>query len=316
MAVFVEDWAATYGSPYLVWEDDTGNGTVELVEDRELTVHRGAGHLDGPVAFVDGVRRGEATLYLMDGGLTARAVAGAHGCGAVLAVPERRCGYDGCAVRRMVIWGSGCRAALPAVKGGWSWSSHSVANDDPAAPLQELQRRMREAEGRLAEELCGHGYLAIVDGPLNFIRSRDLPVVGLVKTHYRALLAPDQHARVPSLAMGERTSLFRKREDIYSAYLRLAPRSAMAGPWAGIVRIELPASTGLREAIHVADRVAASLPRYAGVAHIDPRAPQNLQPIGALETHLRHLLSDPGLAARAVRTAVACLDTTQKGSIP
>jgi hypothetical protein len=315
VAVFVEDWAATYGSPYLVWEDDTANGAVELVEDRKLTVHRGAGHLDGPVAFVDGVRRGEATLYLTDAGVTARAVAGAHGCGAVLAVPKRRCGYDKCAVRRMVIWGSGCRAALPTVEGGWSWSSHSVASDDPAAPLQELQRRMREAEGRLAEELCDHGYLAIVDGPLNFIRSRDLPVVGFVKTHHRALLTPDQHARVPSLAMGERTSLFRKREDIYGAYLRLAPRAATAGPWSGIVRIELPASTGLREAIHVADRVAASLPRYAGVAHIDPRAPQNLQPIGALESHLRHLLSHPGLAARAVRTAVACLDAPE-GTTP
>jgi hypothetical protein len=314
MAVFVEDWAATYGSPYLVWDDDTGDGGVELVEDRELTVHRGAEYLDGPVAFVDGVRRGEATLYLLEGGVTTRAVAGAHACGAVVAIPQRRCDYDACAVWRMVIWGAGRRAELTPVKGGWSWSSHSVASDDPGAPLQELQRRMREAEGRLAEDLCDHGYLAIVDGPLNFIRSRDLPVVGFVKTHHRALLPPDQHAKVPDLAPGERTSLFRKRQDIYCAYLRLAPRSATAGPWAGIVRIELPASTGLREAVHVADRVAASLPRYAGVAHIDPRAPQNLQPIGALEWHLRHLLSDEGLAARAVRTSVACLDHTPRGS--
>jgi hypothetical protein len=55
----------------------------------------------------------------------------------------------------------------------------------------------------------------------------------------------------------------------------------------------------------VADEVAATIPRYAGVPHRDPRAPQNLQPIGALETHLRHLLGDPGLAYRAVREAVA-----------
>ncbi len=141
----------------------------------------------------------------------------------------------------------------------------------------------------------------------------DLPVVGFVKTHYRALLPPEQHARVPALAPGERTSLFRKR-DTYCAYLRLAPRSATAGPWAGIVRVEVPASTGLREAVHVADRVSASLPRYAGVAHVDPRAPQNLQPIGALERHLRHLLSDEGLAARAVRTAVARVDARREST--
>ena len=50
-----------------------------------------------------------------------------------------------------------------------------------------------------------------------------------------------------------------------------------------------------------------SVPRFAGVPHRDPRAPQNLQPIGALETHLRHLLGHPGLATRAVREAVAAL---------
>lgn len=55
----------------------------------------------------------------------------------------------------------------------------------------------------------------------------------------------------------------------------------------------------------VATSLSAELPRFAGVAHRDPRAPQNLQPVGALETHLRHLLGHPGLAMRAVREAVA-----------
>ncbi len=307
VTVFVEDWAATYGSPYLIKDDDGDSGTVEIVEDDGLKFHGGAGLLDAPVAFVDGVRRGEATLYLVEDAATARALAGAHACGAVVAVPSRRSEYGACTVRRMVIWGSGRRSHLPEVTGGWSWSSYSVAGVEPDDPLRELQRRMREAEGRLAEKLCGEGYVTIIDGPLNFVRSRDLPVVGLVKTHHRALLPPEQHGRVPGLAPAQRTSLFRKRADIYAAYLRLAPPSGIAGPWSGIVRIELPASTGLREAARVADRVAATLPRYAGVAHVDPRAPQNLQPIGALEAHLRHLLADAGLAARAVRAAVAAL---------
>ncbi len=264
VTVFVEDWAATYGSPYLIKDDDGDSGTVEIVEDDGLKFHGGAGLLDAPVAFVDGVRRGEATLYLVEDAATARALAGAHACGAVVAVPSRRSEYGACTVRRMVIWGSGRRSHLPEVTGGWSWSSYSVAGVEPDDPLRELQRRMREAEGRL-------------------------------------------HGRVPGLAPAQRTSLFRKRADIYAAYLRLAPPSGIAGPWSGIVRIELPASTGLREAARVADRVAATLPRYAGVAHVDPRAPQNLQPIGALEAHLRHLLADAGLAARAVRAAVAAL---------
>ncbi len=36
--------------------------------------------------------------------------------------------------------------------------------------------------------------------------------------------------------------------------------------------------------------ITGLLPRFAGVRHRDPRAPQNLQPVGALEKHLRHLL--------------------------
>ena len=166
---------------------------------------------------------------------------------------------------------------------------------------------MREEEGRLAEDLCEAGYLVVVDGPLNFVRSRDLPVVGYVKTHYRALLPPEHHARIPELQAGERCSLFRLGQDRYSCYLRLAAPGETSSPWYGIVRLEMPQSPGLAAAIAVADSVAATVPPYAGVSHRDPRAPQNLQPIGALERHIRHLLGHAGLATRAVREAVQAL---------
>jgi hypothetical protein len=71
------------------------------------------------------------------------------------------------------------------------------------------------------------------------------------------------------------------------------------------VRIEIPQSAGLDAAISTADRIAGIIPRYAGVAHRDPRAPQNLQPVGGLEKYLRHRLGSAALAVRAVREAVA-----------
>jgi hypothetical protein len=163
---------------------------------------------------------------------------------------------------------------------------------------------MRQAEGYLAEELGEDGCLVIVDGPLNYVRSRDLPVVGYVKTHHRPLLDPPHHSRLTGLKPGERTSLFALGDDRYSCYLRLAPVRPFSGPWAGIVRIEIPQSSGQRLAVETADRVAALVPRFAGVPHRDPRAPQNLQPVGALESHLRHRLGDRGMAFRAVREAV------------
>jgi hypothetical protein len=305
--VFFEDWSVSYGAPYLVDADDAP-ADVRLVEDGDDVVrfHGPFPRLTStPVAFVDGVRRGEAVLYLSTDDGFARGLAGAHGTGAVLCDGGATPRFDRCAVRRLVVWGSGQRAELPAVPGGWSWQPFSTGASGPAAPLVALQRRMREAEGRLAEDLCEEGWLTVVDGPLNYVRSRDVPVVGYVKTHGQPLLAPEHHARVPELAAGQRTSLFLKRPDIYSAYLRLTDRSARSGPWAGVVRVELPSSVGIAAASRAADRVAAMLPAFAGVAHVDPRAPQNLQPVGALERELRHRLGDLGLAVRAVRAAVS-----------
>lgn len=307
----MEEWASSYGSPYLIVPDDDSVAAV-LVEDGDvLRAHTPdeTAALTRPLAFIDGVRRGDASLYQQDNntGVLARGLAGSHGCGVVVIESGQRPSFAREQVTRMVIWGSGMNGTLPPQPGGWSWQSSCVDSDEPEAPLQELQQRMRRAEGRLAEALCEDGYLTIVDGPLSYVRSKDLPVVGYVKTHSRALLALEHHVRVPELAAGQRTSLFTLGADRYSAYLRLAPVTTSYGPWTGIVRIEIPQSSGLKAAVAVADAVAAVVPRFAGIAHRDPRAPQNLQPVGALEKQLRHLLGDGGLAKRAVREAVAAL---------
>lgn len=308
MQVFVEDWSARYGSPYLVGPDDGGaTARAELVEDGpDLLSHGGGNPPASSVAFVDGVRRLEASLYLTDGEKLAHGVAGSHACGAVLADGTDRMTFAHIRVERLAIFGAGMKATLPGI-GGFLWRSTSVADDSPEAPMNELQTRMRQQEGFLAEELATEGRLVIVDGPLNFVRSRDLPVVGHIKTHYRTLLDPSAHNKVPLLRAGERTSLFRLGTDRYSCYLRLATPAVTAGPWSGIVRIEIPQSAGLSESIRTAEEVTATLPRYAGIPWLDPRAPQNLQPVGALERHLRHSLGDPRLANRAVREAVAKL---------
>ncbi len=308
--MFVEDWAAAYGSPYLVKESDEADLRGRLVEDGDQLVPHAPAPADGPagpIAFVDGVRRGEAALSDLNsrtGGL-ARAVAGTHACGAVVGEPGGALTFDEVRVSRMLIWGSGLHRELAPVKGGWEWTARSIDDDAPDAPLQELQRRMRQEEGRLAADQATRGRVVVLDGPLSFPRGLDLPVVGYVKTHYRMLLPPEQHRHIADLKPMERTSIFSLGHERYSCYLRLVPSTRLSGPWSGIVRLEIPQSTGLRVAIQTMDRVAALIPHYAGVPHRDPRAPQNLQPVGALERELRHRMGDAGLAYRAVRTAVA-----------
>jgi hypothetical protein len=135
----------------------------------------------------------------------------------------------------------------------------------------------------------------------------DREIVGYVKTHRRALLEPSLHLQIPRLSARERTSIFRIGDERYSCYTRLTMAEPAHGPWSGIVGFEFPASAGLDAAVKAFDELTARLPRFAGVPHRDPRAPQNLQPIGALEWRLRHLLGPSALAERAVRDAIHAL---------
>jgi hypothetical protein len=79
----------------------------------------------------------------------------------------------------------------------------------------------------------------------------------------------------------------------------------LRGGEVGIVRCEASAALRADDVIALADRVAATLPRFASAPHKDARAPQNLYPIGGLERHLRHRLGDAAVVYRALRRAGA-----------
>jgi len=89
----------------------------------------------------------------------------------------------------------------------------------------------------------------------------------------------------------------------YSWYVRLAERGG-GHSWSGIARCEASAGLGVEAVAGIGDRSAAVLPLVASEGHIDPRAPQNLIPIAALEKDLRHGMGDAGLVLRALRTAL------------
>jgi len=298
-----EDWAATYGSPYLIDEDAPADDAV-LVEPEDPFARTPVAAPAAELAFVDGVRRLEALVYHRDtaGGL-ARGVVGAHACGAVIVRAGERPAFHRLRTERLIVMGAGERQALAPVT-GYRWAAHAVGSTHPEAPVQEFQRRMRTSEARLAETLSAEGWLTIVDGPLYNVRTLDEPVIGYVKTHLQRRLPAELHARVPELASGQRTPLFLARQS-YSAYVRIAPPGPYASPWAGVVRIEVPESRGLDHARLLADVVTCTLGRFSGVAYKDPRAPQNLLPISALESHLRHRLGPADRAARAVRLSIA-----------
>lgn len=91
----------------------------------------------------------------------------------------------------------------------------------------------------------------------------------------------------------------------FSWYLRL-PGANPDDPWGGIVRLESPTGLGLSSAQRLADLTAATLPGFCSKPHREPRAPQDLVPIAALENHIKHLIGDQSLIQRLLRRA--CTD--------
>ena len=225
--------------------------------------------------------------------------------------------FDRITIGRAAIFSAGQRVELPPQPGGWSWEADSITGTEPDAGSERLRRRMRDTEAAIAEGLAEQDWLAVIDGPLhNIRRTRTLPVIGYVKTHHRPMLAPEAWRQVPDLHTGERSGLFAMRDDLYGCYLRVGMPGPWAGPWAGIVRLEVPAGVGLALAKETAEAAAGWLPAFASAHHRDRRAPVNMAPVAGLERHLHRLQGDPRLALRAVRAAVLQLNRHPASPLP
>lgn len=255
-------------------------------------------------AFIDGVRRIDARLFAEDEGNEAPGLAGSWAVGAAWStIPP--CVQD-VRVGREVVLGGGLvpeRLEVGVAEHRLDFSPGSVAGTGPLDPLRGLQNAMREAEADLAHETLEAGGVALVvcDGPLSYFAPG--PTVGMVKRQSRGYLDPERAGVMADLSVGQRTPIFRlgeQRLERYSWYLRLADRRPIDGPMAGVVRLEVAAVGGLEGAQSLAALTGACLPRFASEPGRDPRAPQNLYPVGALEGQLRNRLGDAALIRRAL----------------
>ena len=182
-----------------------------------------------------------------------------------------------------------------------AYRSESVADTDPAALIRHFHDAMRRAEAKLAEDLAQGGYFVVADGPINDLSP--VSKVGYVKSHRAPYLTKEKMPVIAQLGAGERTPLFTIGQyRRYSWYLRLADM-AHGHSWSGVVRCEASASLPKDEVIRIADRTAALLPLVGSEMHTDPRAPQNLVPIAALERELRRRLGDRTFVHRKLREA-------------
>lgn len=314
----IDPWEVDYGDQTpLAIGGDASDGDAQV--DHEVEVSEASWAPIHPeavgampqqrVVFIDGVRRLEARLHALQG---SQIIYGAFGCyavGAVVLGPEAA-SFGETSVVREVVLGSG--AVLPAdvrVRPDLTYKPTSTAPPEVDAPLRHIQDAMRSAEAQLAAKHCDADTLTIVDGPLSFEPERKGAALGYVKRLHQLYVPPSLLPMLASLPPGARTPVFlirprRSGLTRYSWFQRLAAPGPGTIELHGLVRLEASETLGLEAARALANAAAAWLPRVAPSRARDPRSPQNLLPIGALEQRLRKMSGNPALARRWIETFI------------
>ncbi|HEY2638665.1 MAG TPA: hypothetical protein VGI66_02100 [Streptosporangiaceae bacterium] len=255
--------------------------------------------------FLDGVRRIDASIWVHGSdpqpapGIAASFAAGLVCCNGSAKVSE-------VAVERGLFTSAADAAGIDSRHAGYP--AYLAAGPGMDKLSLALQQRLSDAEVRLAllfrNERPHDDDLLFVDGPLRGRTHLDR-TIGYIKTHHTAYLPAPQAAVVAALRAGQRTPAFTMGTSWRrnSWYLRLPGPST--APWSGVVRLECSADLPVPEITRLADLSARVLPPLASAPHKDPRAPQNLVPIGGLERELRRRLGDQQLLYRSLRAAAS-----------
>ncbi len=298
MRYTVEAWDSDYGAPTDPEQIDASDHvdvSVEVAVDdwRPLTPEVDGA---GDVLFVDGVRRIDATLWIdRPGDFPAFSLAATYAAGSVRC--RERATLESASVGRGLFTSTDAEDVVTSVG---TYPVRATKGSTSEELWLGIQHRLGDLEAAVARA-AGGAEMVVVDGPLSHVR--EIPgAVGYVKTHKVQYLPLGLRQVLTSLSVGQRTPLFitTTHWSRFSWYLRLA---RAPGPAGGLVRCEVSADQPVADAVRAAAKASATLPRFASSLHKDPRAPQNLYPIGGLERELRHRLGDREMAVRALRAS-------------
>jgi hypothetical protein len=306
-------WEAEYGPELPLDAPAAAEDDVDLAVEQPADAWRPVVPLPSArprrTVFVDGVRRIDVRLVGSRAGRSFHGLFGSYAVGTSRLEPGSA-RLDAHVVARRVVLGSGEALERPVTLApGLAFEPISTPEEEPDAPLRALQSDMRRAEEELARAATRAGdALVVVDGPLSFEGTPGEGVVGYVKRIHDLYLPSDRRPFLAALPAGARTPLFAlthsRRFSRYAWFVRLAPPRVGDADLVGLARLECVASIGVDAARALADAIAALLPQVAPSRGRDPRSPQNLLPISAIETSLRRWLGDPRVVRSQVERAI------------
>jgi hypothetical protein len=313
--VRLDPWDAEYSG-----ELPLEAGVPEAAEDVDLAVEHQpdawtpvipvAAQLPSTIIFIDGVRRVEARLVVRRDERLIHGVIGSYGVGAVRIVGGRAaCGQE--EIGRIAALGSGeCLPSSLDLGAALTYQPSSSPRDDADGPPLVVFEAMRAAEAQLARACAAEAAtLVVADGPLTFGEASRGQALGFVKRFFKIYVGNGQFRTLANLPVGARSPLFHIRGGArfgrFSWFVRLAPRLSIDGDITGLARLEIADVVGFETARSLADAVTVVLPRFVPSRGRDPRAPQNLLPIGALEARLRHQLGDTRLIRRRLADLIS-----------
>lgn len=289
--------------------EDEGQITEDIEHDvwRPVTPAPPAAPPD--VAFVDGVERRDARVSAEGEGMPSAGMLVSYAAGAIC--PAKSPPLRHVSVQRRIVLTKGATASTVTL------AAHNTAVEylpahNAEADAESIDRTLKGLRADLEAEVVrslivdGAG-LIVCDGRLPPIR--DPSAVGLIKTPHRLpLTRADQMEALAALGTGQRSPVFvRRRSDraYYSWFVALAGAGPFDLALSNLALIEMDDGAPRARAIEVADLTASILPSYAPAAYRDPRAPQNLMPVGQLERELRRRLGDPDLLRRMMLASFA-----------
>lgn len=260
------------------------------------------------ICFVDGVRRVDARVISQESDEVVYGLFGSAGVGSVFrrdAIAQ----LESLSVKRYLILGRGNTASEQIRIGECTlnFEGISTAATNPLEVLAALQNLMRTEEAQLGQKLLSDDTCVFADGPLSYFSTATQALVGVIKRIHRLYLPADCLSLLAQLGQAERTPLFSIRDgkyDRYSCYLRLVQPQQVEHPLSGLVRLEVRSAIGLEKSLRLVNYASRELPKFVSSPIRDPRAPQNLVPVGALEEELRRRLGDPILVRRAVENRI------------